>query len=106
MVIEFPQELPGADVVIALVDGFGDVDADFEVLELCLNPLRDFAHLVAFESVVEAETVDAGGINIYFPGEIRAVDTEIEKEKFFKLMADKRFIDQKNEKKARKFLPN
>jgi hypothetical protein len=53
-----------------------------------------------------AFTVDAGGINIYFPGEIRAVDTEIEKEKFFKLMADKRFIDQKNEKKARKFLPN
>ena len=51
-------------------------------------------------------TVDAGGINIYFPGEIRAVDTEIEKEKFFKLMADKRFIDQKTEKKARKFLPN
>ena len=51
-------------------------------------------------------TVDAGGINIYFPGEIRAVGTEIEKEQFFKMMADKRFIDRKNEKQARKILTN
>jgi hypothetical protein len=51
-------------------------------------------------------TVDAGGVNIYFPGEIRAVDTDIEKENFFKMMADKRFIDKKSEKKARKFLSN
>jgi len=51
-------------------------------------------------------TVDAAGINIYFPGEVRAVDTEIEKENFFKMMAEKCFFDKKIEKKARKFLPN
>jgi len=50
--------------------------------------------------------VDAGGINIYFPGEIRAVDTEIEKEEFFKMMANKYIIDKKNEEKARKYLSN
>ena len=51
-------------------------------------------------------TVDAGGINIYFPGEIKAVDTEIETEKFYKMMAEIRFIDYKNERKARKILSN
>jgi len=51
-------------------------------------------------------TVDAGGINIYFPGEIGAVATEIEKKIFFKMMSEKRFIDRKNEKKARKILTN
>jgi len=49
-------------------------------------------------------SIDAGGVNIYFPGEVRAVNTEIEQESFFKMMADIRFIDKKYEKKARKFL--
>lgn len=48
--------------------------------------------------------IDSGGINIEFPGEVRAVDTKIEEEKFFKMMEAKRFIDKKMEVKARKFL--
>jgi len=44
--------------------------------------------------------IDSGGINIDFPGEVRAVDTKIEKEKFFEMMEAKRFIDKKNEIKA------
>jgi len=51
-------------------------------------------------------TVDAGGINIYFPGEIKAVETEIEKEKLFKMLEDKRFIDKKHDKKVRKLFHN
>ena len=48
--------------------------------------------------------IDSGGINIDFPGEVRAVDTKIEEEEFFKMMEAKRFIDKKDEVKAGKFL--
>jgi len=49
-------------------------------------------------------TIDGGGVNIFFPGEIRAVETEVDKEKFFEIMAEQCFIDTKSEKKARKYL--
>jgi hypothetical protein len=49
-------------------------------------------------------TLDAGGVNIYLPGEVKAVETEINKEKFFNLMSGERFIDRKFETKVRKIL--
>ena len=50
--------------------------------------------------------VDAGGVNIYLPGEPKAVETEINKEKFFSLMTAERFLDKMYESKARKILTN
>jgi len=49
-------------------------------------------------------TVDAGGITIDVPGEIKAVDTEINVEAFFTLMTEKRFLDKKLEIKARRMV--
>jgi hypothetical protein len=51
-----------------------------------------------------AFTVESGGMNIYFPGEIKTVDVDVDKEIFFKMMGDRRFIDKKAETKSRKLL--
>ncbi len=51
-----------------------------------------------------ALTVESGGITIVLPGEVRAVETDVDIAKFFALMAEKRVIEIKSESKARKIL--
>jgi len=51
-------------------------------------------------------SIDTGGISIDFPGEVKAVDVQIEREAFFKMMGTKPFIEKKIEGKVRSLLPN